>query len=105
MLRSILLLSAITFAAAPAAAANYRSTLATPVDGRIIARDLNWACGATGCTGATDESRPAVLCQALAKQAGKVDSFAVDGRGFTPAELAKCNASAKPASSTVLAAQ
>ena len=33
------------------------------------------------------ESRPAVLCQSLAKRAGKVDSFIVDGRAFTPAEL------------------
>ena len=62
---------------------------------RIIARDIVWNCGAGACQGATDESRPAVLCQSLARRAGKVDSFLADGRAFTPAELDKCNASAK----------
>jgi hypothetical protein len=105
MFRPAFLLSALVLAAAPAAAANYAATLASPTAGRIIARDLNWACGADGCRGATAESRPAVLCQALAKQAGKVDSFLVDGRAFTAAELDKCNASAKATAGKALAAQ
>jgi hypothetical protein len=46
-----------------------------------------------------------VLCQSLAKRAGKVDSFLVDGRAFTPAELDKCNAAAKADSGKALAAQ
>lgn len=105
MFRSILFLSALTLAAAPAAATNYSAKLSTPTSGRVIARDINWACGADGCQGATAESRPAVLCQALAKEAGRVDSFTVDGRAFTDAELAKCNASAKGDSGKKLAAQ
>jgi hypothetical protein len=105
MLRPILLLSALAVAAGPAAAANYSAKLATPASGRIVAREINWACSAEGCQGATAESRPPVLCQALAKQAGRIDGFSVDGLPFTDAELAKCNATAKADSGKKLAAQ
>jgi hypothetical protein len=46
-----------------------------------------------------------VLCQSLAKRGGKVDSFLVDGRAFTPAELEQCNAVEKAAAGKALAAQ
>jgi hypothetical protein len=105
MLRPILILSALAAVAAPAAAANYSAKLAAPANGRIVARDINWACGTNGCQGATEESRPAILCQALAKRAGKVDSFLVDGRALSPAELDKCNAAARVEASKALAAQ
>ena len=94
MLRRLLILSMIA-TAAPAAAANYSAKLTAPTSGRIVARDINWACGAGACQGATAESRPAVLCEALAKRAGKLDSFAVDGRAFSSAQLDKCNAAVK----------
>jgi len=105
MIRAVLIASAAVLAAAPAAAANYSAKLASPAAGHIVARDVNWACDGAACQGATDESRPAVLCQALVKQAGKVESFAVDGRAFSEAELGKCNASAKGEPSKALAAQ
>jgi hypothetical protein len=105
MLRSVMLLSALGAIAAPAAGATYSARLSTPSTGHIVARDINWACGADGCTGATAESRPSVLCQALVKQAGRVDSFLVDGRAFSSAELEKCNASAKAGTGKALAAQ
>ncbi len=105
MLRPVLLLSALAVAAAPAAAENYSAKLSTPASGHIVARDINWACGAGGREGATAESRPAVLCQALAKQTGRVDSFLVDGRPFTADELTRCNAAAKADSGKRLAAQ
>jgi hypothetical protein len=66
---------------------------------------MNWNCSGADCQGATDESRPPVLCQALVKQAGRVESFAVNGRAFSDAELVKCNASAKPEPNKALAAQ
>src|SRR5690349_24917859 len=94
MLRRLLILSMVV-SAAPAAAANYSAKLTAPTSGRIVARDINWACGAGACKGATAESRPAVLCEALAKRAGKLDSFAVDGRAFSNAQLDKCNTAAK----------
>src|SRR3954471_14619285 len=105
MLRSLLTFSAIVICAAPAAAASYSAKLATPTTQRIIARDITWQCGADACQGATAESRPVVLCQSLTKKAGKVDTFVVDGRAFSDAELAKCNATAKATAGTALAAQ
>jgi hypothetical protein len=105
MFRPILLLSAVSLAAAPAAAASYSAKLAVPTTQRFIARDIVWACGTDACQGATQESRPLVLCQSLAKRAGKVDSFLVDGRAFTAADLDKCNTAAKADAGKALAAQ
>ena len=95
MIRPVILLSAIAAFAAPAGAATYSAKLSSPASGHIVARDINWACSGATCEGATAESRPAVLCQALAKKAGKVETFLVDGRAFSDAELGQCNASIK----------
>jgi hypothetical protein len=105
MLRPTLLLAAFAFTAAPAAAANYSATLATPTSTRIIASDIVWNCGPAACQGATQESRPLVLCQSLARRAGRVDSFLVDGRALAERDLASCNAAAKPQAAKALAAQ
>ena len=105
MIRISAFLIALGIASAPAAAATYSATLASPADGRLVGRDIVWSCGAAACQGATQESRPAVLCQSLAKRAGRVDSFLVDGRAFSQAELDRCNASAKAAPTQALAAQ
>ena len=91
-----MIIAATTLAATPAFAGDYSAKPATtPVTARIIARDISWACGTAACQGNTAESRPAVLCQGLAKRAGRLDSFIADGRAFSAAELAKCNLSAK----------
>ena len=105
MLRPLFAISVLALATAPAAAANYSAKLSVPISERLIARDIVWSCGPAACQGATEESRPAVLCQSLAKQAGRIDSFLVDGRAFTPAELAQCNTAAKAAPAQSLAAQ
>ena len=105
MLRPILTASAFLLAAVPAAASTYSATLASPSDQRIVGRDIVWNCGAGTCQGATDESRPAVICQNLARTAGKVGSFLADGRAFSPAELDKCNTAAKATGGGTLAAQ
>jgi hypothetical protein len=105
MLRSALALASLVLIAAPASAASYSATLSTPTSARFIARDIVWNCGPAACQGATDESRPAVLCQSLAKQAGHVDSFLVDGRALAAAELDRCNASAKAEPVKAVAAQ
>src|SRR5436309_2837137 len=104
MLRPLLVLSALAIAA-PAAASTYSAKLAVPTTQRIIARDIVWACGADACQGATEESRPAVLCESLAKRAGKVGSFVADGRAFTAAELDRCNSATKADTVRALAAQ
>ena len=105
MSRYLPLLLGLIVTAAPAGAANYSATLVTPSAGKFIARDITWNCGAAACQGATADSRPVVLCQSLAKHAGRVQSFLVDGRAFTPMELDRCNASAKDQPAQALAQQ
>ena len=95
----------LAIAAAPASAANYSATLAAPTTARLIVRDITWNCGAAACQGATEESRPVVLCQSLAKRAGRVETFVVNGRAFSAAELERCNASAKADANKALAQQ
>jgi hypothetical protein len=105
MLRFALALSAVTLTATPAVASSYSAKPAAPANGRLIARDIVWNCGPAACQGATQESRPLVLCQSLAKRAGRVDSFLVDGRAFTPSELEQCNSVAKATAGQALGAQ
>lgn len=105
MIRFLTSCSLLMVVAAPVTAASYAAKLAAPTTQRIIARDITWQCGADACQGATAESRPVVLCESLAKHAGKVDSFVVDGRAFSEAQLAACNASVKGPSAKALAAQ
>ncbi len=91
-----LIVAVAAFVAAPTVAATYSAKPAVqPEASRIIARDISWACGPAACLGSTEESRPAVLCQGLAKRAGQLTSFIANGRAFGEAELAKCNLSAK----------
>ena len=91
-----LILTAASLAATPALAGSYSANPATtPTASRIIARDISWSCGPDACQGSTQESRPAVLCEGLAKRAGRLTSFVAEGRAFNAAELAKCNLSAK----------
>lgn len=107
MFRPLLALSALALAATSAAAATtYSAKPAAPAESpRIIARDVSWSCGPEACVAATDKSRPLVLCQALAKKAGRIESFTVDGRAMAATELDRCNASAKDGAAQSLAAQ
>lgn len=102
---SLLSLAMIAAVTSPAGAASYSAKLSAPASGRIVARDINWACAGNICQGSTLESRPAVLCQALAKRVGKVENFLVDGRPLGDSELTKCNASIKAETGKALAAQ
>ena len=105
MIRAAIFLTATLVAAAPAAATSYAATLATPLTARVIAPDISWRCGTAACQGSTQESRPIVLCESLARRVGRVERFLVDGRAFTPAELERCNASIKAKPGEALAAQ
>ena len=105
MLRPLFVLSAVALAAAPAVAGTYSAKPTAPTTNRFVTRDITWNCGPDACLGSTEQSRPAVLCQSLAKRAGRIDSFVADGRAFTAAELDKCNASAKAQKASPLAAQ
>jgi hypothetical protein len=105
MFRTVMIASAALVFASPAAAANYSAKPVVPTSERFIARDITWTCGPAACQGATAESRPAVLCQSLAKRAGRIESFVVDGRAFSAAELDKCNTAAKTTTVSAAAAQ
>jgi hypothetical protein len=105
MIRLALALSALGLAAAPATAATYSAHPMVPTSERFITRDIVWHCGPAACQGATDESRPLVLCQSLAKRAGRIDSFVTDGRALSATDLDRCNASAKDQPASALAAQ
>ena len=95
MSRSFLALSALALVASPVAAATYSAKTATPAPAKVAGRDMLWACGTDGCIGSTQNSRPLVLCQGLAKQVGPIESFLVDGREIAASELERCNASAR----------
>jgi hypothetical protein len=103
MVRFLFALGATAIAAAPAAAATYSATLSKPLKQRIVARNISWSCGPAACQGATEDSRPAVLCEGLAKRGGRVTSFVVNGRAFGSADLDKCNSAARLAPSSAIA--
>ena len=104
MSRIAVLFAAATLLASPAIAGSYSAKPATaPAAKKIIGKDISWACGAEGCTGNTDSSRPLIICQDLAKRAGRLDSFAADGKALSEDQLAKCNSAAKDGTPTALA--
>jgi hypothetical protein len=105
MFRTLLIASAILVSASPLAAATYSAKPAVPLSERFIARDIIWTCAPAVCQGATAESRPAILCQSLAKRAGRIESFIVDGRAFSAAELDRCNTAARATTASAAAAQ
>jgi hypothetical protein len=95
---------AILVVAAPAAAATYVGKPVTPAaEGKFVSRDIIWNYAGGSYQGSTSESRPLVLCQSLAKRAGRLESFTVNGRAFADADLAKCNAVAPQAAEPALA--
>ena len=104
MLRTLFALAATALIAAPAAAATYSATPATALTERFVARDITWTCSPDACRGSTLESRPVVLCQSLAKRAGHIDRFLVDGRAVSADELAKCNTAARAMPAAAVAA-
>ena len=93
--RIALALSAAMLLPAAASAATYSAKpAATGAPARIIARDISWKCGPAACQGSTEYGRPVVLCQALARQVGRLESFIVDGQALPVDALDKCNSAA-----------
>jgi hypothetical protein len=104
MIRATVLLIALA-AAAPASAATYAGKpVAAVTEVKFVGRDIVWTQVGAGYQGSTNESRPLVLCQSLAKRAGQLESFTVNGKALAEADLAKCNAVAPAASAPALAA-
>jgi hypothetical protein len=105
MSRALLFLAAVAVAAAPASAATYAGKpVAAASEARYVANDIVWANAGGTYQGSTSESRPLVLCQSLAKRAGQLQSFTVDGKALADAELAKCNSAAPAGSARATAA-
>ena len=102
--RFALAVSVIMLIPAAAGAATYSAKPVAPgAATRIIARDISWACGPAACQGSTEYGRPVVLCQALARQVGRLESFIVDGRALPGAALDKCNSTARGGPAPALA--
>ena len=103
MSRTFLLLATLAIAA-PASAATYAGKPVTAVkEVKFVGRDIVWTLAGGSYLGRTEESRPLVLCQSLAKRAGRLESFTVNGQAFAEADLAKCNAVAPQTSAPALA--
>jgi hypothetical protein len=103
MIRIASALTLAALAASPALATNYSAKPITPAGQKVVARDVIWACGPAACQGSTPESRPAIVCQSLAKKVGRLENFVANGRAFGPAELDRCNTAAKDGGNTAVA--
>ena len=103
MFRSFVLLATLALGA-PAAAATYVGKPVQPAyESKFVARDIIWSQAGATYRGSTNESRPLVLCQSLAKRAGRLESFTVNGSALAEADLAKCNAVAPQPTAPALA--
>lgn len=106
MTRFATLFAATALLASPALAGTYSAQPATaPAAKRIVGRDIAWTCGPASCQGRTEFSRPVVLCQDLARRAGRIERFTINGLALGAAELAKCNIAAKDGAPAALAAR
>jgi hypothetical protein len=104
MNRAAAFIAAASFLAAPAFAGTYSAKpVAAPATAKIIGKDISWSCAGDTCRGSTEASRPVILCQDLAKHAGRIESFIADGEVLSAEQLAKCNSAAKDGATAELA--
>ena len=95
---------AVATFAAPALAGTYSAKpAAAPATAKIIGKDISWTCTADGCRGSTEASRPVIICEDLAKRAGRIESFSANGKALSAEQLAKCNSAAKESPAPALA--
>jgi hypothetical protein len=87
--------SAAATAQARPAGPTYRVELAQPAASRqVAAAGVIWTCEGTACTAPRSNSRPAIVCARLAREAGAVTSFSASGAALPADQLARCNAAA-----------
>jgi hypothetical protein len=73
----------------------YRAELAQPAaQARMAASGVVWSCTGNACTAPRSNSRPAIVCARLAREAGVLTSFAVAGTAMSATDLERCNAAA-----------
>ncbi|MBT2188970.1 CC_3452 family protein [Sphingobium nicotianae] len=62
---------------------------------QFVAHGLLWRCASARCTAPAANSRPAIVCEAVAKAVGPLATFASGGDPFDGEALARCNAAAR----------
>lgn len=73
----------------------YRAELAQPAaQPRMAAAGVVWTCEGSACTAPRTNSRPAIVCARLVREAGTVASFTVAGTPMSASDLERCNAAA-----------
>lgn len=97
---AILAAAALTASAAGAATAQsagyYTAVPVTkPAKSQFIARDTIWTLRDSAFVARRGDDRPAVQCELVARQVGKLASFTANGAAFDAAALEKCNAKAR----------
>jgi hypothetical protein len=92
---SVLLLGATAASAQPSSAFYAAKPAAAANAARLVVRDTLWMCGGAGCSSnSKGGSRPAIVCESLAREVGTLESFRAGDVTFDAAALAKCNAKA-----------
>jgi hypothetical protein len=61
----------------------------------LITRNTVWKCADGVCLAPKSADRPAIMCELVARETGKLELFTVAGAQFDAAALDKCNARAK----------
>jgi hypothetical protein len=61
----------------------------------LVTRSTIWKCAGGVCLAPKSADRPAIMCELVARNVGKLDAFTVGGTAFDEAALTKCNARAK----------
>ena len=70
----------------------YQAELAAPsAEGRIVVRDTIWRCSENQCSAGRSPRRHALVCAGLARSAGEVRRFVVNGQEWTADQLSRCN--------------
>ncbi|MDQ8758011.1 hypothetical protein RCO27_17430 [Sphingosinicella sp. LHD-64] len=95
MLRAATL--SLAFVAAPTFAQSYyhAEPEVQPAQARFLVRENIWRCDSRACQSARTAARPAIVCQTLVREVGRLRSFSVEGRAFAAEELESCNMRAR----------
>jgi len=103
--------ASLTLAAGPAEAQAARAAFyvatpeAAPAAARTMTRATGWTLRDGRYLAARAPERPALLCDLLARDVGRLTSFSAGDATFDADQLAKCNRRAKAAPATAMAAR
>ena len=96
MLRTAVPLFAAAASPAVAQTPHYSAELAAaPSENPLVIRDSVWRCNGAQCVSGRSPRRHVLVCAGLARNAGEVRRFAVEGREFDSEQLASCNGRAR----------